>query len=40
MSYSVQQKIVVYYSCRAKLFGFGSNNVVIFLYLVMLKMTI
>ena len=27
MSYSVQLKIVVHYNCRAKLFGFGSNNV-------------
>ena len=40
MNYNAQSKIVVHYNCRVKLFGFGSTNVAIFLYLVVLKMTI
>ena len=34
------QKVVVHYSSGAKLFGFGSTNVGIILYLVVLKITI
>ena len=40
MSYRAQikPKVVVHYSCGAKLFDFDSTNVTINLYLVVLKM--
>ena len=42
MSYRAQTKpkVVVHYSCGAKLFDFGSTNIGIILYLIALKMVI
>ena len=40
LSYNAQPSLAVHYSCGAKLFGFGSTNVAIFLYLVVLKIAI
>ena len=40
MSYGAQPKVVVHCSCGAKLFGFGSTNVGIVLYLMVLKIAI
>ena len=38
MSYNAQPLLAVHYSCGAKLFDFGSTNVTINLYLMVLKM--
>ena len=40
MSYNAQPKVAVHCSCGAKLFDFGSTNVGIILYLVVLKIAI
>ena len=40
MTYNAQPLLVVHFSYRAKLFNFGSTNVGIVLYLVILKIVI
>ena len=40
MSFSAHAKETVHYRCVAKLFGFGSTNICIVLYLAVLKIAI
>jgi len=40
MRNSAQSKVTMHYSCGAKKYGFGSTNVAIFWYLVVLKIAI